>query len=77
MDYTKCLHPSAVQLIYDFQDGGGSFGLMTLHPDQIPEQDKERFRKIGIRIPSMLLVILYKLLKIGGYKCAHSNCTWT
>lgn len=50
--YTLC--PVSPQLIYDFKDGGGSFGLMSLHPDQIPKEDKERFKKIGVEIPSML-----------------------
>lgn len=42
------------QLIYDFKDGGGSFGLMSLHPEEIAADDKEKFRKIGVEIPSML-----------------------
>ena len=41
------------QLIYDFKDGGGSLGLISLHPDQLPEEDKLKFKKIGVNIPSM------------------------
>lgn len=42
------------QLIYDFKDGGGSVGLMSLHPDQIAKDDVEKYKKIGVQIPSML-----------------------
>ena len=42
------------QLIYDFKDGGGTFGLMSLHPDEILPEDKEKFRKIGVQIPNMM-----------------------
>ena len=42
-----------LQLIYDFKDGGGSLGLISLLPDKIPEDDKSRFLKIGVEIPSM------------------------
>ena len=41
------------QLIYDFKDGGGSLGLISLHPDQLSEEDKLKFKKIGVNIPSM------------------------
>ena len=41
------------QLIYDFKDGGASLGLISLHPDQLPEEDKLKFEKIGVSIPSM------------------------
>ena len=43
-----------LQLIYDFKDGGGTFGLMSLHPDKISDEDKKRFKKIGVQMPSML-----------------------
>lgn len=41
------------QLIYDFKDGGGSFGLISLHPEKLSEQDRMKFKKIGVEIPSM------------------------
>ena len=41
------------QLIYDFKDGGGSFGLISLLPDALPEEEKEKFLRIGVQIPSM------------------------
>ena len=46
--------PMCMQLIYDFKDGGGTFGLMSLHPDKISEEDRKRFKKIGVLMPSML-----------------------
>lgn len=45
-----------LQLIYDFKDGGGTFGLLSLHPEEIVSEDKEKFKKIGVDIPSMLYV---------------------
>ena len=52
--YTACnpLTPS-FQLIYDYKDRGASVGLISLHPEKLPELEKETFRKIGIKIPSM------------------------
>jgi len=44
-------------LIYDFKDGGGSLGLISLLPDEIPEEDKSKFLKIGVEIPSMKYVL--------------------
>ena len=44
------------QLIYDFKDGGASFGLISLHPEQISDEDVTKFRKIGVEIPSMMCV---------------------
>jgi hypothetical protein len=42
------------QLIYDFADGGGSLGLICLLPDNPELQaEKERFKKIGVEIPSL------------------------
>ena len=50
----NCTHTYLpLQLIYDFKDGGGSFGLISLHPDNIPEEDQSKFLKIGVEIPSM------------------------
>ena len=46
------------QLIYDFKDGAGSIGLITMHPDEIEDADKERFLNIGIEIPTMRLVLV-------------------
>ena len=43
-------------MIYDFKDGGGSLGLISLLPDEIPEEDKSKFLKIGVEIPSMKYV---------------------
>ena len=40
------------QLIYDFKDGGGSLGLISLLPDDIPEDVKSKFLRIGVDIPS-------------------------
>ncbi len=42
-----------LQLIYDFKDGGGSLGLISLLPDELPREDRERFIKIGVETPSM------------------------
>jgi len=42
-----------LQLIYDFKDGGGSLGLISFLPDEISEEDKFKFLKIGVEIPSM------------------------
>ena len=44
-----CMHD--IQLIYDFKDGCGSFGLISLHPEKL--NDKE-FDLIGVEIPSMM-----------------------
>jgi len=41
------------QLIYDFKDGGSTLGLISLHPESLPEHDKMKFKKIGVIIPSM------------------------
>ena len=41
-----------LQLIYDFRDGGGSFGLLTLRPDQLREEDRQKFTKIGFQLDS-------------------------
>ena len=49
------------QLIYDFKDGGGTFALMSLHPDEISSEDVENFEKIGVEIPSMMYVHKYML----------------
>ena len=49
-----CLPPLLPsQLVYDFKDGGGSLGLISLHPDKLLDQDKMKFKKIGVKIPSM------------------------
>ena len=45
--------PILFQLIYDFKDGEGSLGLISLHPDQLPEEEMMKFKKIGVKIPSM------------------------
>lgn len=45
---------STSQLIYDFKDGGGSLGLISLHPEKLSEEDKQKFLKIGVSIPSKL-----------------------
>ena len=42
-----------IQLIYDFKDGDGSLGLISLNPDLIPTEDEMKFRSIGVQIPSM------------------------
>ena len=42
-----------LQLIYDFKDGGCSLDLVSLLPDELSEQDKMKFSKIGVRTPSM------------------------
>ena len=44
------------QLIYDFKDGGGSFGLLSLLPDRLPKQEKAKFEKIRVIMPSMMQV---------------------
>ena len=40
------------QLVYDFKDGGGTFGLLTLSPGDLEEKEKKKFEKIGVLIPS-------------------------
>ena len=50
----KYLFVLPLQLIYDFRDGGGSFGLLSLHPDKLPDQQRTKFQKIGVRVPSMM-----------------------
>ena len=49
-----CPSVSAVQLVYDFKDGGGTLGLLSLHPDLIDKEEIEKFKKIGVNIPSMM-----------------------
>ena len=44
------------QLIYDFKDGEASLGLISLHPEKLLEKDKMKFKKIGVKIPSMTYV---------------------
>ena len=44
----------SMQLIYDFKDGGGSFGVLSLNPDHLNEEEKENFTILGIEIPSMM-----------------------
>ena len=51
-----CHHLFLSQLIYDFKDGGGSFGLLSLHPEHLPDKDKAKFEKIRVKIPSMMYV---------------------
>ena len=43
-----------MQLIYDFKDGGGTLGVLSLNPGQLHEEEKEQFTKLGIQIPSMM-----------------------
>ena len=50
------------QLIYDFRDGGGTFGLISLHPDQISDEEIAKFRRIGVEIPSMMYVCVKRCL---------------
>lgn len=47
------LKDSSPQLIYDFKDEGASFGLISLHPEQLLEHEKTKFTKIGVTIPTM------------------------
>jgi hypothetical protein len=42
------------QLIYDFKDGGGSFGLLSLNPEKLPKEDRLKFEKIRVHMPSMM-----------------------
>lgn len=37
-----------LQLIYDFKDGGGSLGLISLHPERLRDEDKRQFLRIGV-----------------------------
>lgn len=41
-----------LQLIYNFKDGGASFDLISLHPNQLKKADMAKFRRIGVYIPS-------------------------
>ena len=45
---------SLLKLIYEFKDGGGSFGLLSLNPDELPSDDVVKFERIGVKIPSMM-----------------------
>ena len=45
-----------VQLIYDFKDGGGSIGLISLHPDNLSGVLRDSFERIGVEIPRLLYV---------------------
>ena len=47
-----CMHD--IQLIYDFKDGCGSFGLISLHPEKLNDEDCSKFNLIGVEIPSMM-----------------------
>jgi hypothetical protein len=40
------------QLIYDFKDGGLTLGLIFLRPDELSDEEKTNFEKIGVEIPS-------------------------
>ena len=40
------------QLIYDFKDGGGSFGLLSLRPEQLSDEERSNFERIGFQLPS-------------------------
>jgi len=62
-------------LIYDFKDGGGSLGLISLLPDEIPEEDKLKFSKIGVEIPSMK--DLYSRDKLDEYLSRALNVPLT
>ena len=42
-----------LQLIYDFKDGGGSFGLISRHPDMLEESRREKYEKLGVKIPQI------------------------
>ena len=45
---------SPLQLIYDIRDGGGSLDLITLHADKVLQVDRDKFKNIGVNIPSMM-----------------------
>ena len=42
------------KLIYDYKDCGGSFGLISLQPQNLPEEEKTAFENIGVEVPSMM-----------------------
>lgn len=43
----------AVKLIYDFKDGGSTFGLFSLNANLDPS-DRELFEKLGIEMHSVM-----------------------
>ena len=43
-----------LQLVYDVQNKTADFILMTLHPDQLSSEDVDQFKKVGIRILSVM-----------------------
>ena len=51
----------SLQLIYDFRDGGGSFGLLSLHLENLPEENRKKYKKIGFELHSNRFVpdVLY------------------
>ena len=43
---------TCIQLIYDLDEkGGGTLGIISLVPDQIPKSERDKFEKIGLEIP--------------------------
>ena len=45
---------SCLQLIYDFRDGGGSFGMLSLRPEMLSNEVRANFKKIGFKLPSRM-----------------------
>ena len=52
-----CFDDTLIQLIYDFRDGGGSFGFLSLRPENMPENELEEYKMIGFELHRLKLVI--------------------
>ena len=42
------------QLLYDFGGGGSSIGLISLKPEQLDEEKKRKFERIGVETRSSM-----------------------
>ena len=52
----KSLNIFGLQLIYDFKEGEGTFGLLAANPQDISPEKKKIFQSLGFDIPSALYV---------------------
>ena len=46
-------HHAHQQLVYDFKSGSASFLFLSLNPDKLNHDEREKLDKIGVRIPSL------------------------
>ena len=59
---------NCMQLIYDFKDGTGSLGFISLKPDELEKEVRLKFEEIGVRIPRMMYVIVSPCKMYYEYK---------